>query len=181
MVEIKFDKAKLKRIQKILADTPRAMPRIVSSAINKTTALAKTDISKRIRTVLAAKAAAVKKKISRKKATYRRWRSDLYISKKRLPLITFSARQNKAGVSYKIEKAGGRTTAPHTFIQTMPSGHEGVFVRKGKSRYPIAEKMGPSIGFVFETGGMVSQAKAEANKTLEKQIDSQIARILNKK
>ena len=67
-------------------------------------------------------------------------------SVKRIPLFDFGARQTKRGVSYNL---GGRKTLAGAFIATMPTGHEGVFMRKGANRLPIQERFGPSLGHVF--------------------------------
>jgi len=182
LVTVQFEKKKLKRIEKILSGIPRAMPRVMTSAINKTVGLANTDISKRIRSVLALKAAAIKKAMRRRKANYHSWRGDIWVSKKRLPLIQFGARKTARGTSYKIEKSGGRKVLSHAFIARMPTGHEGVFMRRGKKRLPLtAEKRGPSIGEVFESGPMVAAAVSTALKNLERNIDSQVERILLKR
>lgn len=72
----------------------------------------------------------------------------LSASPKRIGLIKFNAKQSKTGVSYRYGQ-GGRLTLQHAFIARMKSGHEGVYLRKGKDRLPIQEKFGPSHGRVF--------------------------------
>lgn len=47
----------------------------------------------------------------------------------RLPAIRFSARQTRRGTGFRIQRSGARTFVKHAFIQTMASGHRGVFVR----------------------------------------------------
>lgn len=47
----------------------------------------------------------------------------------RTPLVAFSARQNKTGVSVHIRT---RKTVKGAFIATMKSGHRGVFTRSGR-------------------------------------------------
>jgi hypothetical protein len=68
---------------------------------------------------------------------------------RRIPLIYFKARvpKRKGGVSYSL--AGGKSYISNAFIATMPSGHQGVFTRRGKKRLPIVELFGPSLGHVF--------------------------------
>lgn len=97
------------------------------------------------------------------KATTNRLEASLAASTKRIPISQFGAkgplpsRGRGRGVSYKL--AGGRGLIPDAFIATMPSGHQGVFVRASVSgkksqgawskNLPIGEKFGPSIGQVF--------------------------------
>lgn len=91
-------------------------------------------------------------------ATMERLEVKLRASKTRLPLSRFGARQTARGVTYKIGQ-GGRSRIPSAFMATvrgpLPNGvvspgHDGVFVRVGKKRLPIAERFGPSVGHVFD-------------------------------
>jgi hypothetical protein len=69
-------------------------------------------------------------------------------SRKRIPLIDFGARQMNPGA--RAAKPWGRAQVfQSTFIATMRSGHRGVFRRRGTSRLPIREMMGPSIHSTF--------------------------------
>jgi len=78
----------------------------------------------------------------------------LQIAGRRLPLVEFKARGPEPsrgrgrGVSYRLPSGQGRD--PHAFIATMPSGHRGVFKRRGTSRLSIHELFGPSLVKVFE-------------------------------
>lgn len=49
-------------------------------------------------------------------------------------------RQNRRGVSARINREG-RSQIPGAFIATMPSGHKGVFLRRGKRSLPIDEQL----------------------------------------
>ena len=107
-VEIKFDKRKLENIQRQLRDIPRAMPKVMSRAINRTATSARAEIARKIAGEINVKQSTVKKSIRTTKATYSFWQSVLRISSRRIPLMQFKARQTKTGVSYRIEKAAGR-------------------------------------------------------------------------
>ncbi len=63
-----------------------------------------------------------------------------------------SPRQNKQGTRV------GKRQFDKTFIATMPSGHRGVFRRKGKSRLPIQEVQ------LVTTGRIASVMETLANK-----------------
>ena len=181
-VEIKFSKRKLDEVRKTLKSVPQGMNKVMSSAINATTREAKTSIGKKIRTVINAKAKDVNRRLVLKKATRTRWQAAIEISLKRLPLKTFSARQTKKGVSYKINKSGGRKKIDSAFVATMPSGHVGVFKRSNEQRLPIGERYGPSIGQVFDNEkGLAGQIKKVTNAKLVKNIESKIAWVLNKR
>ena len=63
------------------------------------------------------------------KAHYKRPQARIRIRGGRTPLIAFSARQTRQGVRVRIKQS---KLIKGAFIQTMPSGHKGVFWRTGK-------------------------------------------------
>lgn len=75
------------------------------------------------------KAAAVRSAMKIARATYSRPRAMVQIRGRRTPLIAFSARQTKAGVSVNVRQ---RKVIQGAFIATMKSGHKGVFRRTGQ-------------------------------------------------
>lgn len=129
----------------------KKMPGAVRRALKRTGTSARVDLTKRIVEDTALPARAVKLGIQLTIA------SDTKIllsaSDRRVPLIEFKARGPEPsrgqgrGVSYSLP--GGRGRLKHAFIATMASGHRGVFQRTDKSRLPIGEKHGPSLGGVF--------------------------------
>ena len=180
-VDIKFDQAKLKRIERMLRGIPGAMPKVVTRAINKTAGPAKTQIGKEIRTEINTTTKRVNQRLFLQKATYTNWAATISISKRRLPLMSFGAKQIKKGVSYNILKSGGRKKIDSAFIQTMSSGHVGVFRRKSDQRLPIVEMFGPSIGQVFDKS--VSIAKRvifQAYKRLDHNIEHELNYVLGR-
>lgn len=182
LIEIKFDDKRLKSIQKMLREVPQKMGMVMLRSINRTTTSSRAEIARQIAAVVTTKQGVIKKGIDRQKATKNYWRGELDITRRRLPLKEFKAKQTKKGVKYKIEKSGGRKLAEHAFIATMRSGHEGVFRRKGDGRLPIAELRGPSVGGVFEGAAGIAQRVIEhASGRLETNIMAQIKYILEKR
>jgi hypothetical protein len=193
-VEVKYDETQLRRIQKMLRDVPRGMATVMPRAINRTTTSAKVQIGREIAAEVVLTQATVKKNILQTKASRDRWVGELHISPRRIPLINFKATHlKKGGVSYQIERAGGRQKIAGAFKATMGSGHEGVFIRKyyyqdlyrasGQSvrRMPIRELRGPSLGVVFdESPSIVNSVMSQTGRTLEKNVDSQAEYLLNK-
>ena len=101
-VEIKFDERKLKNIQRQLRDVPRAMPKVMSRAINRTAKTMRVEIASNIVKKINITVSTAKKNITKTKARYGHWQSTISISPKRIPLQKFKARQTKKGISYKI-------------------------------------------------------------------------------
>jgi hypothetical protein len=129
-------------------------PRAIVRSLNRAIGSAQTAEVKAIATNTGLKAKDVRSYLRLEKATLNRPVATLSASLKRIPRIDFNARGPEPsrgkgrGVSYAGE-GGGRVTVADAFIATMASGHRGVFKRKGRSRLPIQELMGPSIGHVF--------------------------------
>jgi hypothetical protein len=134
------------------------------SALNKVAAQAKVGASKEIRNAgYNMKAAAIKKQISIRRAVNGNAVAVVKFSGRPIPLIQFSARETKAGVSVSVKN--GRKVIKGAFIATMPTGHQGVYVRVGNQHkkingkwhgLPIKELYGPSMPAAF--GSEIVQA-----------------------
>ena len=121
--------------------------------------------------------AALKREMKIKKASRRNQIGIIMVSGKRIPLIKFKARKIKMGVRVKVK--GSTHTLKHAFIQTMKSGHKGVYLRKDtKTRQRkrlgrtgpvykelrIKELFGPSIPSEFGTDALQKRFKYLAEK-----------------
>jgi hypothetical protein len=201
-VEVKFDEKRLAEIQRLLRDIPKAMPKVMSRGINRTTKSSRAEIVKKIAAEVTLKQKTIKKSIRVEQATYTRWQARIglgqpaqgiaagkHLGRKegRIPLISFKARQRKKGrrkLTYQVSKTGGRQTfteKPLPFITTMNT-FKGVFRRVGKERWPVEHFYGPSIGGVFEgAAGIAAEVQESTGWKLEKNIDQQIAFILSRR
>lgn len=118
--------------------TVRTLNRLADSVNSKAASEIARDLGLKNKDVKAAL------RISKARGSEQTPQAEVIATGKRIPLIAFAARQVRRGVSYRIGSAG-RKTAAGKFIAKMRSGHEGVFGRRGKSRLPIDELLGPSI------------------------------------
>ena len=204
LIEVKYDEAKLKAVERRVRGIPGAMKRIMPKAINRTAITARARIARKLVANTKFKVSKVKKGIRIIKATIALWESTIILTGEAIPLIQFGARGSKRrGVSYIISERQGRKRLPHAFIRTMPTrgdtqkqGHRGVFMRKGsakfsegfdskgrprKGRLPIRERFGPSIGIVFEqASGIAAETVADTGVELQKNIDSHVAYVLSR-
>lgn len=185
-LQIKLDEKRLKEIQLMLRDIPKAMPKIMTRAINKTATSVRAEVVREIGKKIALKLKDIREDITIYKANWSRWEASVNIRRKRHGLIRFGARQTKKGVSYRIEKSGGRKSIQHAFIAESNSA-ENVWIREegagGKlvPRLPIQRLQGPSIGEVFKRAiWLVQQTYAKAQTTLDKNINTQIDLMLDK-
>lgn len=205
LIEIKLDERKLNQIEAMFRGIPSQLPKIVSRAINRTIAPAKTEISQGIRQEVNLKAADIKDNIAMTKATYERWIATIGLSHSLIPILDFGAKQTAKGVSFKVYKKSGSKLIKHAFITGMRNGHKGVFRRgigksgvirweKRKTRKAgkkttvtwhnvfFGEQFGPSLHQVFTTeksADFVNRVVEQAYKRLNHNIDSQVSYILS--
>ena len=107
------------------------------------------------------------------------------LSGKGIPLIGFgSPRQTRRGVSVTVRK-GRREKIPHAFIQTMRSGHRGVFMRystkkmKRKDKAAIRQLRGPTVTGVFGGApGVARRVMSKIGTTLQKNVSRNLDLIL---
>ena len=135
------------------------MPAVISRSINRAAKSARTAMTKAVREDVGLTAKVVRDAIVFTPARAGRDpRAKLTISKKRIPLIKFKARQLKrAGVKANLK--GGARTYPGAFIATMRSGHRGVFKRTTAARLPITQLHGPSLAKVFKKKWSIGRAR----------------------
>ena len=170
-----------KRLLANLEAYPKKTLRASIRSINRAAKSGKTAVSRVVAKDMGFKVGDVKKAISFSPATELQPRATLAASLKGIPLIKFKAKGPKPsrgkgpGVTYK-KPDGGRGRAPHAFIATMPSGHEGVFQRKGSAgRLPIRQLYGPSIGSIFDKHKDV--AFERAGEQFVKEMNHELDRI----
>ena len=132
---------------------------------------------------------AIRKHSHIRKATFQQKRATITMSGRRIPIMTFGARQTKRGVTYK-GRSGGRQLIPGAFIATMPSGHVGVFKRTGQfnrtrsgryagqRREAIGERFGPSPPHVFVRPSVQKAMESTAAARWKKNLDHELNRVM---
>ncbi|MBK8159133.1 MAG: phage tail protein [Rhodospirillaceae bacterium] len=142
-------------------DTLRQANKAAVSAIAKAGSIKVADVRKRLRAI---------------KATRENLTGILRASKYALPLVAFSARQVKAGVTAR--EWGQRRTYKGAFIATMKTGHRGVFKRVGDDRLPIRQLWGPGVGHVMRAPDVRADLEALIRERLPINLKRQIERRL---
>lgn len=93
-----------------------------------------------------------------------------------LPLMRFAARQTRKGVTAKAWNV--RRTYPGTFIATMASGHQGVFRRTGKGRFPIKELYGSGVAQVMAQDAVLNTLQDFGSERLNANVLRQLTRYM---
>lgn len=153
-------------------------------ALNRAGDQSVTAASREIRRVYNLSAGAAKSQIKvRDRARKGKPSFTIRIFGKRIPLIEFSARQTRAGVTVAVKK-GARKLIPHAFIATMKSGHRGVFVRSFGSgaisgRHLFRFGRGSRIRPAFDPDLPIAELKTLSvpRMFLEKTVRSAVSRI----
>ena len=101
------------------------------------------------------KVSAAKKRIRVIEPTGQTLEGQVRASLKRIPLIEFPRAKSRL------------KRIPGAFAATMPTGHEGVFKRAGRSRLPIQQLFGPSVGRVVDAHREEIMARADRVTTAE--------------
>lgn len=128
----------------------------MASALNKTTAQAKTSMSREIRAEFNIDAATVARalRVGRASASKGKFQltADLTsISKphqRSLNLAHFAARQTRKGVTFKVKKGGPRKLIKGAFLI---NGGATVMIREGKTRLPIHALQTINVSQMFNT------------------------------
>ena len=94
-----------------------------------------------------------------------------------LPLVKFSVKASKGGVSAKVKRHGGGGTLAHAFLASI-FGSTSVFERLGASRFPVEQKFGPSTGHMMQNEKVIEDMSKTIEETYEKRMEQEIYRIL---
>jgi hypothetical protein len=187
MISIEIDAKQLKALQKAVERSGKKFAKELAGAINAVSKKTKLQIGRDIRATVAIPKAEAEKPLSiRGTATEQNLSATVTLKKtKRLGLRHFGARQDKRGVSYKIDKQGGRKRVQGAFQGPRPgvqkmSWKGNAFKRVGASRLPIVMLKGVSAYGAYAknelSGPQVEAINAELTKQMERRIKLNILR-----
>lgn len=186
-LEVKLNPSDVERVTRMLSYVPKSVPRIFSRALNNTATTARKESAQKISASSGMPVNQVRNAIRIIKATYKKWIAVVRVSDRPIPAIKFFKTRTRdgetkltapKGIEFKTRK-GNEPSDETPFIQTMPSGHIGLFQRTGMRRYPIQELYGPSLGKVFSSSqDIINQVYASAGANLAKSVESQVRGVL---
>ncbi len=193
MIDLKVDDRDLKTLERQLRSFPKAMPRVMSRAINKTVISARVQAARGIIQEINLTVTRAKRAMIITKATFSRWVGKIHFQKRRIRIIFFGAKQKPKGVTYKIERDKGRQLIPGAFITTVRGGqnaeNRGVFARKfvkgsrtkRVGRFSIIQQRGPSMARLFKDNPrIVASVTQTATRNITKFITAQVVLIFKK-
>lgn len=144
-------------------------------ALNRTADNVRAEAVRRIRETYTLKAGTVRGQMSISRAWSGKLEAAVSANGRPIPLYEFSARwtPRMAGASFAV-KRGQRKSLPNTFIATMPSGHKGVFERRGTKRLPIDEKYSIGVPGMFGAKEVQAVLQSVAYSQFDKNLSQQI-------
>ena len=176
---LKYSKKAFTAMKKDVHSHSAKLKRAGSRALNKTAVSGRKITVDEVRKEINIKAGAARKQVSLRRSRPSTLKSVLLVKHKPIPLAAYAGvRQTKKGVSVQMMKSKPRKLFKGAFIATMPSGHRGVYRRKGKGRLPIQELYGPNVQSVFVEKVLLIQDKTLP--VLEKNLDHEIRYELSK-
>ncbi len=199
---IKINEAQLADVKTMLRGMDKLANTVIVRAMNKTLTGVKTDASTEIRKEITATKKVVDATFVISKATASAngfTGGSIRSTGRPLPLISFSARQTKLGVSVQVKRNRSRKVIPGTFIATMKSAHKGVFWREwhggGKAspkkkipygrlpreyRLPIAERFGPRVPDILSNEPIMKSVLDQADERMRKNLDHELSFEMSK-
>ena len=194
--KLEIDKASMASVKLTIAKLGGSAGIVISRAVNDSLSGVRTQAIKGIGGKVMLKAAVIRQTFMIKKASIKDLQAAVETKSKPIPLINFSARQIKAGVSVKVLRVGGRKKIPHAFIATMKSGHKGVYWRDWdlyrspmkkdfhdgavprKYKLPIHELYGPRVPDILDDPEIMGPVMENANKRLNDRLNHHVDRAL---
>lgn len=187
-LEIRLDEASLREAEHMLDGIKGGMDLVRMRAINKTATGVRTDMVTLIRTEYNYKAAAIRKRISIKKATKTSLGASVESKGTQVHLTDVAGtRQTKKGVSVDVKKSTGRHVIPHAFINTVPGGKKIVMIRKRDAsresgyvaRYPVEDRRASHPEVVYNTDENWKTLSGKANERLQKNFEHEVDYLLS--
>ena len=180
-ISIQIDTGQLKRLMRATERSGKKFPRELSAAINTVAKKTQVKIGKDVRSKVEMSVAESKKPLKTKqKASAQSPKAIVSIAKtRRLGLQHFKARQDKTGVTYKIDKQGGRQRINGAFQGPRPGVVKAswggiVLARQGEARLPIVHQLGVSAFGVYAKNNMEKQQTKLIKEQLRQQMERRI-------
>jgi hypothetical protein len=181
MIEIQISAKQLKRLREAVGKSKKNIKKELAGAINTVAKKTQVKIGKDVRSKVEMSVAESKKPLKTKqKASAQSPKAIVSIAKtRRLGLQHFRARQDKTGVTYKINKQGGRQRINGAFQGPQPGVVKAswggiVLARQGESRLPIVHQLGVSAFGVYAKNNMEKQQTKLIKEQLREQMERRI-------
>lgn len=183
-VEISADLSRLKQSLRKLGQDIAANDKATARAINKATALGRTEMARAIRDEFMLTVSKVREKLQVRKAFAKQGRltisGELFSKdpsgrRRAINLASFGARATRKGLSVKIKRGGPRVLLRQGFI-----GNKGrtAFERKGDKRLPIKPLQTIDVPQMFNTKRINLRVRARIEAALPGLVERELRYLL---
>ena len=202
-VTVKMDPIQVADLMRSVRQLPGVASLVQKRAINTAIKGAKSNMSTRVRKILTISKTDLDKYIFTQLANDVHLTGVLRINKKDVGALRMgyfkSLKQLNAGARAKVYKRKPAKMIPGSFIETMKSGHKGIWTREYEKkvhtgrpvnkpfakfprmyRFPIRPIFGPKLGTVVEDNSVYPEVVKEANARLMKEMDRQLKYEMSK-
>jgi hypothetical protein len=199
-LRISFSEAKMRKAQAELAGIRGGVPRAISGAINKTVAKGRTLVTDELFALLTLKRKDIRGSITSRNAKPTRLQGHIKIHERPVPLAWFKVKENRkkrgwgtkasgTGVEVQIYKTGTARKFPHAFLIASKLGRGGKRVTERQMsgsyrvpRQPLMFPAGVSLRMEYvKRPDIQAKVKSLLDADLDRQLDSQVNRLLNRK
>lgn len=149
-------------VDRLEARTAGHVDAAAATALNRTSVTVRAEAVRKIGGTYNIKASVIRDQLRLKRADRSRLEAQVIASGRRIPLIAFQARQTRRGVTVRVKQE--RKLVRGVFIAKMPTGHTGVFERKGRARLPIRELFSVSLPQAFTNRQILAALKQIAKE-----------------
>jgi hypothetical protein len=204
-VRIEFDKRKLADLVELLGKFPKALPGVISRALNRTAQVMRSHVSHDAAAALGIPMRPIRSRIHTSWAREDKLRATVYIDDAGFTLWLFKPVQNRMGV---VTTRGFMGEFPHAFIATpwarstwkhrktgekvmaesspgfdyemvrAGQAHPNVYIRKGKERFPLLQQRSPGAVETIQKAGGWEAKYTEALAYLETRLAAETERVL---
>ena len=175
--EVIADKQDLDELDRALGGSEKLVNGVLRNSLNRGGSRMRTVATQVASKETGLKSRVVRKKMRLRRATARKLDVGLYLSGRGFPAIRFGAEQDEVGVVIRKKR---RETLPHAFIATMPSGHTGVFRRRGRKSLPIVEQYVEGPGAAIRRVSKARYVLDEGAAAFSKRIPHELDRVLDR-
>ena len=181
MIEITAEQ--IQRVNLLLSDVQKGPQRIFYQTINRALINFKSTVIKGVSGVYAIKQADLRKEIKtkQKKATANDLLGSVDFGGNLIELKKFNIQPNTSVSNLQVEVLKGKKyTLKHAYQTDLGNYGTAIFERLTSKRETSQELYGPSAATMIAHADVIEQAEEKAQETINKRIEHEITRILNK-
>ncbi|MCI1959181.1 MAG: hypothetical protein LKJ25_06115 [Clostridia bacterium] len=180
---IEISKEQINRVNLILSDVQKGPQRVFYQTVNRALTNFKSTVIKGVSEIYTIKQSDLRKEVKtkRKKATVNNLLGSIEFGGNLIEIKKFDITPNTNGHKVQVEvKKGKKYTLEHAYQTDLGKYGTAIFERLTRERNTSQEIYGPSAATMISNAAVIKKAEEKAQETINKRIEQEITRILNK-